>query len=41
MAKLEKRGKGILLMHDIQPHTAKAVPLILDQMKEKASRSWP
>ena len=22
MANLEKRGKGIILMHDIQPHTA-------------------
>ena len=26
MALLEKRGKGIILMHDIQPHTAEAMP---------------
>ena len=26
MAGLEKRGKGIILMHDIQPHTAQAMP---------------
>ncbi len=26
MAKLDKNGKGIILMHDIQPHTAKAHP---------------
>ena len=26
MAKLDKKGKGILLMHDIQPVTAKAMP---------------
>lgn len=35
MEKLEKRGKGIILMHDIQPHTAKAVPLLLDELKAK------
>lgn len=33
MAKLDKKGKGIILMHDIQPHTAKALPLLLDQLK--------
>lgn len=33
MAKLKKNGKGILLMHDIQPVTAKAMPLILNQLK--------
>ena len=35
MAKLEKRDKGILLMHDIQPNTAKAVPLLLTELKAK------
>ncbi|MFA5951200.1 MAG: polysaccharide deacetylase family protein [Hyphomicrobium sp.] len=35
MAKLEKKGKGILLMHDIQKHTAQALPALLDAMKEK------
>ena len=33
MAKLKDAGKGILLMHDIQPVTAKAMPLILNQLK--------
>ena len=33
--KLEKKGKGILLMHDIQPGTAKAVPLLLSELKAK------
>jgi peptidoglycan/xylan/chitin deacetylase (PgdA/CDA1 family) len=33
MSKLEKRGKGILLMHDIQPGTAKAVPELLRELK--------
>lgn len=35
MARLEKEGKGIILMHDIQPHTAKAMPELLKQLKEK------
>lgn len=29
MKKLEKNGKGIVLMHDIQHHTAKAMPALL------------
>lgn len=33
MAKLNKRGKGIILMHDIQPHTAKAMPALLAALK--------
>jgi peptidoglycan-N-acetylglucosamine deacetylase len=35
MALLEKTGKGIILMHDIQPHTAQALPDILKQLKAK------
>jgi peptidoglycan/xylan/chitin deacetylase (PgdA/CDA1 family) len=35
MARLDKKGKGIILMHDIQPHTAKAVPALLDELKAK------
>ncbi len=31
---LDKRGKGIILMHDIQPHTAKAMPDLLTQLKK-------
>jgi peptidoglycan/xylan/chitin deacetylase (PgdA/CDA1 family) len=33
MALLDKRGKGIILMHDIQPHTAKALPDLLKALK--------
>jgi peptidoglycan/xylan/chitin deacetylase (PgdA/CDA1 family) len=35
MAKLEKHGKGIILMHDFQHATSEAVPELLKQMKEK------
>jgi peptidoglycan/xylan/chitin deacetylase (PgdA/CDA1 family) len=33
MAKLQKHGKGIVLMHDFQHHTAEAVPDLLNQLK--------
>ena len=35
MQKLDKRGKGILLMHDIHKRTAQALPIILAQLKAK------
>ena len=35
MAKLEKRGKGILLLHDFQHSTALALPQLLLQLKGK------
>ncbi len=35
MEKLEKNGKGIVLMHDFQTVTAHAVPALLAQLKEK------
>ena len=35
MSKLEKRGKGMILMHDIQPATAKALPGLLRELKAK------
>lgn len=35
MQKLDKRGKGILLMHDIHKTTAKALPMLLAQLKAK------
>jgi peptidoglycan/xylan/chitin deacetylase (PgdA/CDA1 family) len=35
MAKLDKRGKGILLMHDIHKRTAQALPMLLAQLKAK------
>src|SRR6516164_1077144 len=33
MSQLEKRGKGIVLMHDIHPNTADALPELLRQLK--------
>jgi hypothetical protein len=33
MTRLEKHGKGIILMHDFQHPTAEAVPEILKQLK--------
>jgi peptidoglycan/xylan/chitin deacetylase (PgdA/CDA1 family) len=38
MAKLEARGKGIVLLHDIHPSTAAAVPELLLRLKEKGYR---
>lgn len=35
MDKLEKKGKGILLFHDIHKNTAKAIPLLLTSLKDK------
>jgi peptidoglycan/xylan/chitin deacetylase (PgdA/CDA1 family) len=35
MTKIEKKGKGIILMHDIQPGTAKGLPALLDELKAK------
>jgi peptidoglycan/xylan/chitin deacetylase (PgdA/CDA1 family) len=35
MAKLEKHGKGIILMHDFQKATSEALPELLKQMKAK------
>jgi peptidoglycan/xylan/chitin deacetylase (PgdA/CDA1 family) len=33
MTKLDKRGKGIILMHDFQKHTAEALPTLLQRLK--------
>jgi peptidoglycan-N-acetylglucosamine deacetylase len=33
MSQLEKRGKGIVVMHDIHPNTAEALPELLRQLK--------
>jgi peptidoglycan-N-acetylglucosamine deacetylase len=35
MDKLEKRGKGIVLLHDVQPVTAKATPMLLSELAAK------
>ncbi|SHK71458.1 Peptidoglycan/xylan/chitin deacetylase, PgdA/CDA1 family [Bradyrhizobium lablabi] len=33
MTKLDKHGKGIILMHDFQKHTAEALPTLLGRLK--------
>jgi peptidoglycan/xylan/chitin deacetylase (PgdA/CDA1 family) len=33
LAKLQKNGKGMVLMHDFQQHTAQAIPELLNQLK--------
>jgi peptidoglycan/xylan/chitin deacetylase (PgdA/CDA1 family) len=33
MTKLDKQGKGIILMHDLQAHTAQALPTLLRRLK--------
>jgi peptidoglycan/xylan/chitin deacetylase (PgdA/CDA1 family) len=38
MTKLERMGKGIILMHDFQQATAQAAPELLNQMKAKGYR---
>jgi peptidoglycan/xylan/chitin deacetylase (PgdA/CDA1 family) len=35
MTKLEKKGKGIILMHDFQQATAAAIPNLLNELKAK------
>ena len=38
LSRLEKRGKGILLLHDIHPWTADALPDLLKQLKDNGFR---
>ena len=38
MSKLEKKGKGIILMHDFQQATARAAPDLLNELKAKGYR---
>ena len=38
MQRLEKKGKGILLLHDIQPRTVAALPRILRELKTRGYR---
>ena len=35
MSQLEKRGRGIVLLHDTYPSTAAAVPQLLKELKAK------
>jgi peptidoglycan/xylan/chitin deacetylase (PgdA/CDA1 family) len=38
ISRLEERGKGVLLLHDIQPATALALPELLRELKAKGFR---
>jgi len=38
LSRLEKRHSGIVLMHDVQPHTAAAVPKLLSELKVRGYR---
>ena len=38
MRRLEAKGRGILLLHDIHPATAMALPVLLKQLKDKGFR---
>ena len=38
MRRLEARGRGILLLHDIHPATVAALPGLLKELKEKGFR---
>ena len=38
MQRLERKGKGILLLHDIQPRTVAALPRILHELKVRGYR---
>jgi ribosomal protein S11 len=38
MRRLEEKGRGILLLHDIHPATAMAVPVLLKELKERGYR---
>jgi peptidoglycan/xylan/chitin deacetylase (PgdA/CDA1 family) len=38
MARLNQRGRGILLLHDVQPVTALALPLLLQELKSNGYR---
>jgi peptidoglycan-N-acetylglucosamine deacetylase len=35
MSRLEARGKGVLLLHDIHPATVAALPGLLKDLKQK------
>ena len=38
MTRLEAHGKGVLLLHDIHPATALALPMLLKELKQKGYR---
>lgn len=38
LRRIEARGRGMLLLHDIKPHTAAALPTILHELKKRGYR---
>ncbi len=38
LAQLDQRGKGIILLHDIQPRTGAMLPELLRQLKARGYR---
>jgi hypothetical protein len=38
LTRLDRRGKGVLLLHDIQPRTALALPVLLKALKARGYR---
>jgi peptidoglycan-N-acetylglucosamine deacetylase len=38
MRRLEAKGRGILLLHDIHPATATALPILLQELKARGFR---
>ena len=39
MVKLKRKGSGIILMHDVQAHTAAALPTLLNELKINGYRA--
>jgi hypothetical protein len=35
---LEGKGSGIVLLHDVQPHTVAAIPMLLHELKTRGYR---
>jgi hypothetical protein len=40
MHQVERQRKGVILMHDIHQQTARAVPMILDEMNRRGFLDW-
>ena len=38
LSQLEKKRSGIILMHDVQLHTAAAIPRLLSELKSRGYR---
>ena len=38
LSRLEAKGRGVLLLHDIHPRTVEALPIIFDAMKARGYR---